>query len=157
MRPIQFSLNGKPVSIEVLATDRLIDILRNSLGCYEVKEGCGAGECGACTILLDGMPVTSCIMLACQVNGRSVTTVRGIPDTWLDRIEKAMQEAHAVQCGFCSPGFVVSIYALLQRNPSPSREETQVALAGNLCRCTGYESIFKAVERLSNPNAGGRP
>ncbi len=150
MRPIQFTLNGKPVSADVTAKDRLLDILRLQLGCTEVKEGCAEGECGACTVLLDGIPVTSCILLAWQVSGRSITTVKGIPEAAMERIERVMKDEHAVQCGFCTPGFVLTIYSLVKNHPHPKRDEIQLALSGNLCRCTGYEAIFKAVERLAS-------
>ncbi len=155
MRPIQFQLNGKQVSAEVAAKDRLVDLLRNVFTCTEVKEGCGEGECGACTVLLDGRPVTSCILLAWQVSGRSIVTVKGLPAAALDRIERVMKEEHAVQCGFCTPGFVLSIYSLLKEKRHPSREEIQRSLSGHLCRCTGYEAIFRAVERLAAE--GGMP
>lgn len=149
MRPIQFTLNGKPVTVEVTAKERLLDVLRVQMACTEVKEGCGEGECGACTVLLDGVPVTSCILLAWQISGRSITTLRGIPDSAMDRIERIMKDEHAVQCGFCTPGFVLTIYSLLKSHPHPNREAIQLALSGNLCRCTGYEAIFRAVERLA--------
>lgn len=149
MRPIQFTLNGKPVTVDVNAKDRLLDVLRLQLGCYEVKEGCGEGECGACTVLLDGAPVTTCILLAWQVSGRNITTVKGIPEAAMERIERVMRDEHAVQCGFCTPGFVLTIYSLVKNHPHPKRDEIQLAMSGNLCRCTGYEAIFRAVERLA--------
>lgn len=149
MRPIQFTLNGKPVTVDVTANDRLLDVLRLQLGCYEVKEGCGEGECGACTVLLDGSPVTTCILMAWQVSGRNITTVKGIPEPAMERIERVMRDEHAVQCGFCTPGFVLTIYSLVKNHPHPKRDEIQLALSGNLCRCTGYEAIFRAVERLA--------
>jgi len=154
MKTIQFRLNGKRVAVNVGAGERLLDVLRGPLGQTDVKEGCGEGECGACTVLLDGKPVTSCILLAWQVDGREVTTVQGLDPTLFERISNAMVSEGAVQCGFCSPGFVLSISALLKSNPNPTRSEIQLALSGNLCRCTGYERIFRAVELLASQ--GGR-
>jgi aerobic-type carbon monoxide dehydrogenase small subunit (CoxS/CutS family) len=150
---ISFILNGRQVTVPVDGSERLIDVLRERLGRTEVKEGCGEGECGACTILLDGQPVTSCILFAWQVAGRSVTTVAGLSDADKGRIQAAMMAAGAVQCGFCTPGFVLTIKALLDANPSPTREETLHAISGNLCRCTGYEKIVDAVDALAE---GGR-
>lgn len=154
MKAIQFRLNGKRVALSVGAGDRLLDVLRGPLGRTDVKEGCGEGECGACTVLLDGKPVTSCILLAWQVDGREITTVQGLDPVIFERISNAMVGEGAVQCGFCSPGFVLSISALLKSNPNPTRAEIQMALSGNLCRCTGYERIFRAVELLASQ--GGR-
>ena len=154
MRPVQFTLNGKKVVAEVGATDRLLDVLRDRFGCTEVKEGCGEGECGACTILLDGLPVTSCILFAAQVNDRNITTVAGIPDDRMRAIESALSDEHGVQCGFCTPGFVLTIHSLLEQGDTLNRAEIQRALSGNLCRCTGYERIFRAVERLMTVGGG---
>jgi len=137
------------LEMEVGAEERLIDLLRERTGCTEVKEGCGEGECGACTVLLDGTPVTSCILFAWQVNGRAVTTVAGLDAEELSRIQRAMVEEGAVQCGFCTPGLVLSVKWLLEQNPTPKREEILAAISGNLCRCTGYERIVRAVDRLA--------
>lgn len=152
MKEITFTLNGRRLSIPTSGYERLIDLLRSKCSAVEIKEGCGEGECGACTVLLDGRPVTSCTMFAFQVHGRTVTTVAGLDRERLDAIEKAMVEAGAVQCGFCTPGIVLTIHALLLDYAAPDRERIRQALSGNLCRCTGYERIFRAVETLS---AGG--
>jgi len=149
MNEISFRLNGKAVTARVDGYERLVDLLREGLGCTEVKEGCGEGECGACTVLLDGKPVTSCIMFAFQVEGREVVTVKGMAPEELSRIEEAMISEGAVQCGFCTPGLVLTIKALLDEDPAPSQEGIRLALSGNLCRCTGYEMIFRAVARLA--------
>lgn len=145
---IRFVLNGRDVSLEVDPNKRLLDMLREDLGCLSVKEGCGEGECGACTVLLNGEPVTSCLMLAGQVNGDEVLTLEGVsgPNGELDRIQQAFLEAGAVQCGFCTPGMILSAKALLMRNPHPTRDEIKMAMSGNLCRCTGYTKIISAVE-----------
>jgi len=149
MMTIGFTLNGRAVDAKVEAETRLVDLLREKFDCTDVKEGCGEGECGACTVLLDGRPVTSCILFAWQVDGRTVTTVAGLAEAELTRIREAMVAQGAVQCGFCTPGFVLSIKALLDSNPTPTRGEILQAISGNLCRCTGYERIAQAVERLS--------
>ena len=154
MSEISFRLNGRPVTAAVAGYQRLVDLLREDLGCTEVKEGCGEGECGACTVLLDGKPVTSCIMFAFQVEGREVTTVKGLGPEELARIEEAMVSQGAVQCGFCTPGLVLTIKALLDEDPSPTLEGIRLALSGNLCRCTGYEMIFRATARLSGGEGG---
>jgi len=151
MKEISFILNGNAVSTPAGAGERLVDLLRLRLGCTEVKEGCGEGECGACTVLLDGTPAASCILFAWQVEGRTVTTVRGIDEAQLARIRDAMTSAGAVQCGFCTPGLVLSIKALLDHNPAPGRTDIMEALSGNLCRCTGYEKVARAVADLRFP------
>lgn len=157
MREIEFALNGRQVRARVEETERLIDFLRLRLGCTEVKEGCGEGECGACTVLVDGVAMASCIMFAWQVEGRTVTTVRGIAEGELKRIREALISTSAVQCGFCTPGLVLSIKALLDKNPSPARDEILAAISGNLCRCTGYENVVRAVERLSGSESPTSP
>lgn len=150
---ITFTLNGRSVTVATTAHRRLLDLLREELGCTEVKEGCGEGECGACTILFDGRPVTSCVLFAFQADGHEVTTVAGLDEAEKQRIQSAMVEAGAVQCGFCTPGFVLSIKVLLEQNPDPSRQEILEAISGNLCRCTGYERIAQAVEALAKGGA----
>ena len=150
---ISFELNGKQVTVATTATRRLLDLLREELGCTEVKEGCGEGECGACTVLFDGRPVTSCVLFAFQADGHVITTVAGLPEAEKERIQTAMVDAGAVQCGFCTPGFVLSIKVLLEENQAPSRDEIMNAISGNLCRCTGYERIAQAVEALAKGGA----
>ncbi len=147
---LRFTLNGGKMSLDVTGSERVIDLLRDRLELVGTKEGCGKGECGACTILLDGRPVCSCLLLTAQLAGRDVVTIEGV-DGGL--VQNAFAEAGAVQCGFCSPGAIMSAYALLLRNKKPSRAEIKRALSGNLCRCTGYEKIIGAVE-LASKNKG---
>jgi carbon-monoxide dehydrogenase small subunit len=124
-----------------------VELLREHLGLTGTKVGCGHGECGACTVLLDGEPVNSCLVFAAQCEGRDVLTIEGLSkDGTLDRIQDAFVEAGAVQCGYCTPGMIMSAYALLASNPTPSRAEIEEAVSGNLCRCTGYVKIVDAVE-----------
>jgi carbon-monoxide dehydrogenase small subunit len=143
-------VNGTPVEVTAPPGRRLVDVLRSELGLAGTKVGCEQGECGACTVLLDGLAVNSCLVLMSQVEGRSVLTIEGLEkDGKLHPLQEAFVETGAVQCGFCTPGFVMSAYALLQKNPRPSRDQIVQAIAGNLCRCTGYRKIFEAVERAA--------
>jgi len=143
---IRFAVNGREVSVETDAETRLLDVLREDLHLTGTKEGCGEGECGACTVLLDGLPVNSCLIPAPQVEGRDVLTIEGLAEgNHLHPLQAAFVEQGAVQCGFCTPGFVLSAYALLRSNSSPTDEEILTALEGNLCRCTGYGKIVSAV------------
>jgi carbon-monoxide dehydrogenase small subunit len=143
--PLSMTVNGSPVSVDVAPTARLLDVLRDTLGLTGTKEGCGEGECGACTVLMDGIAVDSCLVLALEAQGTAITTVEGLADGDLHPIQQAFINAGGVQCGFCTPGFVMSTYALLQATESPSDEDITRALEGNLCRCTGYHSIIRAV------------
>jgi carbon-monoxide dehydrogenase small subunit len=145
---IEFSLNGSAVSIEAPARISLLTLLREHLGLTGTKEGCGIGECGACTVLLDGRPVNSCLVLAPQASGRAVTTIEGVraSDGGPNDLQQAFIDFGAVQCGFCIPGMVLSGEALLQSNPHPTRKEIRTAIAGNLCRCTGYQQIVDAIQ-----------
>jgi len=150
MIKVRFIVNGKRVKVETSPTRTLLDILREDLGLTGTKEGCAKGECGACTVVMDGKAVTSCLVLAAQCGGREILTVEGLA---ADRIGKALQdafvEAGAVQCGYCIPGFLMSARALLSENPRPTLEEIKEELSGNLCRCTGYVKIFDAVKLAS--------
>jgi len=151
---IKFKLNSQNINIDAPGGERLIDLLRERFNLVGTKEGCGKGECGACTVLLDGEPVCSCLMLSSQVSGREIVTIEGLADKkGLHPVQKAFSETGAVQCGFCSPGLILSSVALLNNNPKPSREEIKKGLSGNLCRCTGYEKIFEAVESASKKTA----
>ena len=143
---ISFTVNGRVVERDVRDDERLLDLIRDDLQLTGAKEGCGEGECGACTVLIDGKAIASCLVLAPQVDGKSVLTVEGLaPGEELHPIQRAFVEKGAVQCGFCTPGFIMSTYALLTVNPDPSDEEIMAALEGNLCRCTGYAKILDAV------------
>jgi aerobic carbon-monoxide dehydrogenase small subunit len=147
---VNFRANGREREVEADAGARLLDVLREDLHLTGTKEGCGEGECGACTVLLDGRPVNSCLILAPQVAGCDVLTIEGLADgPRLHPIQEAFVAEGAVQCGFCTPGFVVAAYALLRDNPTPTDEEILTALEGNLCRCTGYAKILTAVRRAA--------
>lgn len=144
---IKLNLNYEDVVVEVDANKRLVDMLREDLDLKSVKEGCGEGECGACTVIVDGNAVTSCSVLAPQVDGCNVITLEGLSKNGeLDKLQESFIEAGAVQCGFCTPGMILSAKALLMKNPNPNKDEIKRAMAGNLCRCTGYKKIIDAVE-----------
>ncbi|HOO86163.1 MAG TPA: (2Fe-2S)-binding protein [Synergistales bacterium] len=144
---IELTVNGTLRSVEITPSMRLLDMLRNVLGLTSVKEGCSEGECGACTVLLGGKAVTSCTVLAVQARGKSVVTIEGLSsDGALHPIQQAFVDHDAIQCGFCTPGMIMSAYALLKHTPSPTREEIQRGIEGNLCRCTGYLPIIDAIE-----------
>jgi len=144
---IRLTVNGKPFEREVDAETRLLDLLREDLHLTGTKEGCGEGECGACTVLIDGRPVNSCLVLAPQADGADVLTIEGVADgERLHPIQQAFVDAGGVQCGFCTPGFIMSTYALLRDTPDPTDDEIRSALEGNLCRCTGYGKIVEAVQ-----------
>ena len=143
---IAFELNGQPVKLAASPTRRLIDLLREDLQLTGSKEGCGTGECGACSVLVDGQLRLACLMVAGQLEGRCLTTIEGLADSPLGaRVQDAFAQAGAVQCGYCTPGMEVAAVDLLTRQPQPSRDEVRTALAGNLCRCTGYVKIVDAV------------
>jgi carbon-monoxide dehydrogenase small subunit len=145
---IDFLLNGSAVSVEVPDRTSLLSLLRDFQGLTGTKEGCGIGECGACSVLLDGRLVNSCLILAPQADGRQVTTIEGIrgQDGGPNDLQQAFIDQGAVQCGFCTPGMVLAGEALLKNNPNPSRAEIRQAIAGNLCRCTGYQQIVDAIQ-----------
>ena len=144
---ITFNLNGSEVTAQTSPNKRLVDFLREDMGMLSVKEGCGEGECGACTVIYNGNAVTSCLMLAGQVNGGSVITLEGVSKNGeLNYIQKDFAEAGAVQCGYCTPGMILAAKALLDKNPNATNDEIKRAMSGNLCRCTGYAKILKAVE-----------
>ena len=146
---IRFKLNGKWVDVEVSPLKTLLEVLREDLNLTGTKEGCGKGECGACTVILDGKAVNSCLIPISQVDGKEVITIEGITkNNELHPIQKAFIEEGAIQCGFCTPGFVMSVKALLDKKKKPSDEEIKEAIEGNLCRCTGYVKILKAIKKL---------
>jgi len=145
---IRLKVNGEARVADVPSSATLVELLREGLGLTGTKVGCGRGECGACTVLLDGRPVNSCLVYAAQCQGCEVLTIEGLADDdALDRVQRAFAEAGAVQCGFCTPGMIMSAHALLRENPHPTREEIEEAISGNLCRCTGYVKIVDAIER----------
>jgi len=146
---INFRLNGEEIITEVKSNRRALDFIREDLGLTGTKEGCGEGECGACTILVDGKVVNSCLMFAVEFDGKDILTIEGLGKKELDRIQEAFIDKNGIQCGFCTPGMIMSIKALLDRNPEPDEEEIKTALEGNLCRCTGYYKIIEAVKYLS--------
>lgn len=144
---IEFTLNGTRRSLDVPGGKRLLDLLREDLRLTGVKEGCGEGECGACTILLDGRAVHACMVLAGQLPGHEVTTIEGLaPIGELDVLQEAFVRHGAIQCGYCTPGMIMSAAGLLRANPRPSEEEIRLALSGNICRCSGYVQIVAAVK-----------
>jgi carbon-monoxide dehydrogenase small subunit len=146
---VSFKLNGRPVEVDVGANEILLDTLRLRLGVTSVKRGCERGECGVCTVLLDGEPVYSCLLLTAQVEGREVVTVEGLRgDELAEKIARTLVEQGAVQCGFCTPGFLLTIYAGLKKGLVKNVEDAKKLIEGNLCRCTGYLKILKAVEKL---------
>ena len=144
---IQFVVNGEPTEVLFAPHKTLLEVLREDLGLTGTKHGCELGECGTCAVLLDGVPVLSCLVLALACNGATVDTVEGMADgPALHPLQETFADLGAAQCGYCTPGFLVTAKALLERNPSPSRDDIKEALAGNLCRCTGYLKIYEAVE-----------
>ena len=144
---IQFLVNGEPYEIVVQTNTLLVDVLRDTIGLTGTKKGCGEGDCGACTVLLDGEPILSCLTLAVSCQGRRIETIEGLAQKGiLHPLQQAFIEKGAVQCGFCTPGMILSAKALLIRNPEPTQEEIKQGMAGNLCRCTGYKKIIEAVE-----------
>lgn len=147
MKTITFTVNGNPVTLDVREDANLLSVLNDDLELTGAKEGCGAGECGACTVIVDGVAVASCLYPACEADGRQVETVEGLvlASGGLHPLQRAFVDYGAVQCGFCTPGMIMSAKALLDRTPAPSQQEVKVALAGNICRCTGYTQIVQAV------------
>ena len=148
---ISFILNGAEVTIAVEGHQRLIDVLRGPLGLTGTKEGCGEGECGACTVIIDGRAINSCLYPALEVEGKSVITIEGLrrPKNKLSVLQQAFVDHGAIQCGFCTPGMIMAAKALLDSNPDPSEEEIREAIMGNLCRCTGYVQIIEAVKKAA--------
>ena len=148
--PLTLTVNGVPYPLELEPGTTLLNAVRDGVGLTGAKEGCDDSECGACMMLLDGRPVNSCSYLAAQADGREVTTVEGLADgASLSPLQRAFLERGGVQCGFCTPGMLISATALLVENPRPTEDEVRIALSGNLCRCTGYDGIVKAVLEVS--------
>jgi carbon-monoxide dehydrogenase small subunit len=156
-KELTLRINGQEEKVFVLPGETLLHLLRNRLDHTEVKEGCGKGDCGVCTVLLDGVPVDSCLVLAYQAEGREITTVKALGTREkLHPLQKHFIEKGAIQCGFCTPGQLITAKALLEKNPHPSLEEIQRALSGNLCRCTGYTKIIEAIKAASDPGGTDR-
>ncbi len=152
---IEFELNGSPQRLELQPSMRLLDLLRQVLGLTGTKEGCGAGECGACTVLLNGEAVNSCLVPVAHLQGAQIKSVEGLEEGGrLAPVQRTYLQKGGSQCGICTPGFLLSTEALLAEQPQPSREEIRLALAGNLCRCTGYQKIIDAVEALCPEEEG---
>ena len=146
MIDITLNVNGEDYQIEVAPYQTLRDVLREKLNFTDVKNGCSEGECGSCTVLIDGKPVTSCLVLAAQAQGKKITTARGLaPDGKLHPLQEKFIEYGAIQCGYCTPGMLLSAKALLDSNPNPSKDEVRRAISGNICRCTGYQQIVEAI------------
>ncbi|SMB99507.1 carbon-monoxide dehydrogenase small subunit [Thermanaeromonas toyohensis ToBE] len=148
LKKISFVVNGKQETLEVDVRESLLEVLRNRLGYTGVKKGCGVGECGACTVLIDGIPIDSCIYLAVWAQGKNIVTIEGIAKNGeLSKVQKAFIEEGAIQCGFCTPGYILTATALVESGKKYTREEIKRELSGHLCRCTGYQNIIKAVEK----------
>ncbi|HXL09580.1 MAG TPA: (2Fe-2S)-binding protein [Candidatus Bathyarchaeia archaeon] len=147
MAKLKLEINGEETEVETKEAALLLDVLREGLGLTGTKRGCETSHCGACTVLLDGMAVHSCVVLAARCEGKEITTVEGLTEGGeLNRLQRLFLKHGALQCGYCTPGMLMAATALLRRNPRPSLEETKVGLDGNLCRCTGYTGIFDAIQ-----------
>ncbi len=155
--PLTLHVNGETYELEVKPQRTLLEVLRNELELTGTNEGCATGDCGACTVLLDGLPVTACLVLALDAHGRQVTTVEGLATAEeLHPLQRAFVERGAIQCGYCTPGLIISAYALLQENPRPDEAAVRLAIAGNLCRCTGYTKVVEAVLAAAEAMYAGR-
>jgi carbon-monoxide dehydrogenase small subunit len=154
-KAIQLSVNGQQVQVSVGGSETLLDCLRNQLELTGTKKGCDQGDCGACTVLVDGTPVNSCLMLALEAHGKDITTIEGLAqEDGLHPLQEAFISQNAVQCGFCTPGMILTAAALLKENPHPSEKEIRHYLQGNLCRCTGYGKIVEAVQAAAQVLSG---
>ncbi len=152
---VNLNVNGEPVDLEVKSSETLLETLRERLELIGAKEGCGLGACGSCTVLIDGVPTRSCIVLTAEVDGAHITTIEGLGDeTNLDPLQQSFMEKGAVQCGFCTPGMILTARGLLNRNPNPSREDIIRSMSSNVCRCTGYKKIIEAVEAAASADIG---
>lgn len=151
--PLTLQVNGDTYELEVRPQWSLLEVLRDQLDLTGTNDGCRTGNCGACTVLLDGRPITSCLILAVDADGHQVTTIEGLSvNGELHPLQRAFVERGAIQCGYCTPGMILSAYALLQNNPRPTEEEVRYALVGNLCRCTGYAKIIEAILAVAEEN-----
>jgi carbon-monoxide dehydrogenase small subunit len=150
-KDITLKINGDAYNLTVDTRMTLLEAIREKIGLTGTKDGCGVGECGTCTVLMDGKPIYSCLMLAVEADGKEILTIEGLATPeGLHPIQKAFIEHGAVQCGFCTPGMILSAKALLDENPNPTKEEIKEAISGNLCRCTGYQKIIEAIEEAGN-------
>ncbi len=156
---VSFKINGDGYEVEVEPRESLLDVLREKLSLTGTKKGCNTGDCGACTVILEGKPVNSCLVLAVEVEGKEVLTIEGVAQGGkLHPLQEAFIQYGAVQCGYCTPGMILSAKALLDENPSPSEEEIKRAISGNLCRCTGYVKIIEAIQMAAKAMGGpGEP
>lgn len=152
---IKIMVNGDPYFVQVSPFRTLLDVLREDIGLTGTKKGCGEGECGACTVLMDGKPVNSCLFLAVQAEGKEITTIEGLAAGNLHPVQEAFVAKGAIQCGYCSPGFILTAWALLKTNPHPTEEEITTAISGNICRCTGYQKIVEAILDAAQRLQGG--
>ena len=147
MKELNLTVNGKPYQLSVLPWRTLLEVIREDLGLTGTKEGCGLGECGACTVLMDGRAVNSCLVLASEADGKQITTIEGLTQgDKLHPIQQAFVDHGGLQCGFCTPGMIMAAKALLDKNPTPTEEEVKRGIAGNLCRCTGYAKIIESIK-----------
>jgi carbon-monoxide dehydrogenase small subunit len=151
--PLSMTVNGRDVVVDIEPDELLVDVLRDQLGLTGTKIGCNEGECGACTVIMDGQAVLSCLLPALRAEGREITTIEGLSDgDTLHPLQESFVDLGAVQCGYCTPGFIISAKALLDVNPHPNRDQIKEAIAGNLCRCTGYVKIIEAIEAAAVPD-----
>lgn len=152
---VNFTINGDVVNMDVAPNHTALRVIREELDLTGAKEGCGAGECGACTIIVDGLATNACLMLAPELDGKTIITVEGLAKNGkLTDIQQAFIDHAALQCGYCTPGFIMSTTAFLEENKKPTREEIEIALSGNLCRCTGYKRIIEAIEDVVEKRGG---
>ena len=147
MKQINITVNGTSYELSIQPHDTLLDVIRNNLGLTGTKEGCGLGECGACTVVMDGKSVNSCLVLAMEADGKRITTIEGLAESdKLHPLQQAFVDHGGMQCGFCTPGMIMSAKALLEANPNPTDDEIRRGIAGNTCRCTGYIKIFESIK-----------
>ena len=157
MKEITLTVNGNKYTLQVKPSATLLDVIREDLALTGAKEGCGEGECGACTVIMDGLAVNSCLILAAEANGKEITTIEGLADgEKLHPIQQAFMDIGGLQCGFCTPGMILSTKALLDKNQNPTDDEIRKGLEGNFCRCTGYTKIFESVKAAVETLSKGR-
>jgi carbon-monoxide dehydrogenase small subunit len=155
LKELKLTVNGKPYQLSVLPWRTLLEVIREDLGLTGTKEGCGLGECGACTVLMDGRAVNSCLVLASEAEGKQITTIEGLANgDKLHPIQQAFIDHGGLQCGFCTPGMIMAAKALLDQNPTPTEEEVKRGIAGNLCRCTGYAKIIESIKAAAKNMEG---